>query len=88
MHWAAWHGNAEMVNLLISHRAPLEDDHNDFDCTPLAWAMHGSENGWHRASGNYPAVAESLLKAGAKIPDRTDGTAEIRAVLDAAKQKG
>jgi len=81
LHWAAWHGNLEMVKLLLAKGSPLEDANNEFRASPLGWAMHGSENGWHRETGNYPEVVRALLSAGARIPARTDGTAEVKAVL-------
>jgi ankyrin repeat protein len=85
LHWAAWHGNLELVNLLIARGASLEDASNDFKGTPLGWAIHGSENGWHRDQGDYPGVVRALLSAGAKIPSRTDGTPEVRKILESAK---
>jgi ankyrin repeat protein len=81
LHWAAWHGNVEMARLLLAKRAPLEDANNDFRATPLGWAMHGSQNGWHRDTGNYPEVVRALLSAGAKLPDRTDGSDEVKGVI-------
>jgi ankyrin repeat protein len=88
LHWAAWHGNAEMTKLLLSRPgAPLEDADNDYHCTPLAWAIHGSENGWHREKGNYPTVVQALLEAGAKIPDRTDGSPEVRRLLQSSRNR-
>ncbi len=68
LHWAAWHGNVELVRLLLLRRPALEDVANDFRSTPLGWARHGSENGWHRASGNYPATIDALREAGALEP--------------------
>jgi hypothetical protein len=81
LHWAAWHGNAEMVSLLLRHRPPMEDTANDFNGTPLRWAIHGSENGWHRRSGDYPATTDGLLRAGAKFPDEIGGTDAVKEVL-------
>lgn len=83
LHWAAWHGNVEMTKSLLARRAALEGSDNDFNCSPLAWAIHGSENGWHKASGDYVGTVEALLDAGAKIPIRTDGTEKVRQVLAA-----
>lgn len=45
LHWAAWHGNAELVRLILRHGPPIENADNEFKGTPLKWAMHGSENG-------------------------------------------
>ncbi len=81
LHWSAWQGNAEIVRLLLQHNPPLEDAGNDFKSTPLGWAIHGSENSWHPESGDYPKTVELLLEAGAKIPERSDGTPEVREVL-------
>ena len=52
LHWAAWHGNLALVQALLRSNPPLEDAENDFDATPLGWATHGSEHGWHRRTGN------------------------------------
>jgi ankyrin repeat protein len=68
LHWGAFHGNVEMVRSLLDHRAPLEAAEQQFNATPLGWALYGSRNGWHRDTGDYPGVAEALLSAGAKAP--------------------
>src|SRR5688500_4356633 len=34
LHWAAWHGNAKLVKLLLAKNPPLEDAQNDFNGTP------------------------------------------------------
>jgi ankyrin repeat protein len=81
VHWAAWHGNLELVNTLIRAGAPLDDAENDFHATPLGWAVHGSVNGWYRETGNYPAVAEALLEAGAKRLESAAGTEAVKDVL-------
>ena len=60
---------------------PLDDAENDFHATPLGWATHGSEHGWHREAGNYPAVVEALLEAGAKLPETVSGTEAVKEVL-------
>ena len=69
LHWAAWHGNAELVRLILAHRPPLENADNDFHATPLNWAVHGSQNGWFRKSGDYITTVQLLLDAGAKRPE-------------------
>ena len=48
----------------------------DFQGTPLGWAIHGSEHGWYCRTGNYAATVELLLKAGAKLPEKTNGGTE------------
>jgi ankyrin repeat protein len=84
LHWAGWHGNAEMVRLILRHHPPLEQTDADFNGTPLRWVIHGSEHGWYRQTGNYAAVAEMLLQAGAKVPQRIEGTEAVKHVLQRA----
>jgi len=81
LHWAAWHGNVELVRLILLHHPPLEHADNEFKGTPLGWAMHGSENGWDRQKGNYAATVEALVDAGANVPGKLGGTEPVQAVL-------
>jgi ankyrin repeat protein len=46
LHWAAFHGNREMVKEILPFGPPLEATDADFNSTPLGWALHGSEHGW------------------------------------------
>lgn len=82
LHWAAWHGNADMVRAILPHAPPIESADNDYNATPLQWAMHGSLNGWHRKSGDYTAVVDALLQAGAKPPETVKDGDATAAVLD------
>jgi hypothetical protein len=68
LHWAAWHGDAEMVEHLLRGAAPLEVRDLSFGGTPLRWALHGSVNSWRRTSGDHASVVEALLAAGAVPP--------------------
>jgi ankyrin repeat protein len=72
LHWAAWHGNADMVREVLRFHPKLGLNDNEFGVTKLGSALHGSENGWHRNTGDYGATVELLLKAGAKAPEVTD----------------
>jgi ankyrin repeat protein len=81
LHWAAWHGNAKMVREVLQHHPPLEQVDSDFHGTPIGWTIHGSENGWHRETGEYAATIEALIQAGAKIPERRGGNDAVRSVL-------
>ncbi|HEY7116505.1 MAG TPA: ankyrin repeat domain-containing protein [Tepidisphaeraceae bacterium] len=80
LHWAAWHGDAELVREILKYGPPIEDAENDFQATPLGWATHGSENGWYRKSGDYAGTVELLCAAGAKVT-REAGTQTVRQVL-------
>jgi hypothetical protein len=81
LHWAAWHGNAPMVELILRYNPALEDARNDFNGTPLRWAIHGSENGWHRETGDYARTVELLIGAGAKLPPSVTGSESVKRVL-------
>jgi ankyrin repeat protein len=86
LQWAAWHGNAEMVQLILRYRPQLE-----LDCahgiTALGCALHGSENGWHRNTGDYVAVVEALLDAGARAPKVTDDLEASEPVREVLRQR-
>jgi ankyrin repeat protein len=80
-HWAAWHGNAEVVRLILRRNPPLNDTSNQYQGTPVDWAVHGSETGWDRQKGDYAATLEALLDAGVRLPEQIGGTEAVRAVL-------
>ena len=84
LHWAAFHGNVEMVRELLDHHAPLEAEEQEFKGTPLGWALYGSEHGWRRDKGDYPLTVETLLTAGAKTPrpvEELEAPEEVLAVV-------
>lgn len=81
LHWAAFHGNADMVREILRFNPPLEATDHDFKAPPIGWAMHGSENGWYASTGRHPEVVELLLGAGARRPDTISGTTAVREVL-------
>ena len=81
LHWASFHGNAEMTREILRYNPPLELTDADFNGTPLGWALHGSEHGWYCRTGNYAATVEALLKAGAKLPEKFEGTPAVKDVI-------
>ena len=81
LHWAAFHGNADMTEEILRYNPPLEKTDADFHGEPLGWAIHGSEHGWFCQTGNYAATVEALLKAGAELPNQPAGTPAVREVL-------
>jgi ankyrin repeat protein len=88
LHWAAFHGNAEMAREILRYNPPLERTDADFNSTPLGWAIYGSQNGWHSETGNYAATVEALLKSGAKMPENDGGTESVREVLQRYRVNG
>jgi len=81
LHWACWHGNAEMAREILRFHPPLEFEDASHHGTPLGWAIHGSANGWHRETGDYAATVAALLAAGARRPEKIEGSAAVRAAL-------
>ena len=70
-----------MCSLLSTVNELPPATHSDFKATPLGWAIHASENGWHRGKGDYTSTVDALIKAGAKPPDTIEGTEVVREVL-------
>lgn len=82
LHWAAFHGNAEMIREILRYQPPLELADADFQATPMGWVIHGSVHGWYCRTGDYAATVGLLLKAGAKLPQKkTDASAAVKEVL-------
>jgi len=87
LHWAAFHGNLELINLILGYAPALEMRDADFDATPLGWAAHGSQHGWFRQTGNYAGAADALVKAGAVVPAKVEGTQAVREVLQKPRKE-
>lgn len=67
LHAACWIGDVDLVERILAMRVvPVESRDDTHGSTPLGWAAFGSV---HRASetGDYPAVIERLVAAGADI---------------------
>ena len=62
LHWAAFHGNAEMVGELLRQGADRTLRDRTYDGTPLNWAQYGAEHGWHPEQGDYQATIAALSR--------------------------
>ena len=87
LHWAGFHGNAAMARVILPHHPPLEAREMDFGQTPLGWTIYGSINGWHAERGDYAAVLELLLDAGAIAPPLTPEVKATEAVLAVLRRR-
>ena len=66
LHWAAFHGNPEMLGIVLDRDPPLEARDRDYDATPLEWALHGAFGHWPGVStARYGDCVAALLTAGA-----------------------
>jgi ankyrin repeat protein len=80
LHWAAWHGWPEAVRALVRAGVPLDPLDKSFNAPPMGWCAHGSQFG-NNPRGDYAAVAEILVEAGAKVPPGTTASPAVMAVL-------
>jgi ankyrin repeat protein len=87
LHWAAWHGNAAMVREILKYGPSLETRDRGFNATPLDWALHGSLNSWHCATGDYAATLDALMDAGAVGPTNPEEVEASDAVRDALRRR-
>jgi hypothetical protein len=79
LHHAAVQGDDEIVRMLVEHGASL-DILNAFGGTPLSSCIWGSLH-FRNPEGDYAAVAERLIEAGSKLPDRASGSEIVKQVL-------
>jgi ankyrin repeat protein len=80
-HWAAFHGNVEMVREILRHGLSPDVRGDDYNNTPLGWAIYGSVHGWHRQTGDFGGTVTALLDAGATLPPMKPDLEASEAVL-------
>ncbi len=70
LHWAAFHGNPDMMGDILRHAPPIEAQDRQFQGTPMGWLIHGALNPWRGVStGRHDACARLLLDAGAEVDE-------------------
>jgi Ankyrin repeat/Ankyrin repeats (3 copies) len=82
LHWAGFHGNAEMARLILPFHPDLELKSLEYAGTALCWTLYGSGNGWRRDTGDYVATIRTLLEAGALMPPHPEELEPSDAVLE------
>jgi ankyrin repeat protein len=82
LHWAGFHGNAEMARQILRFHPALELKSQEYAGTALSWALFGSGNGWHRDTGNYVGTVQALMEAGAILPEHALDMEPSDAVLE------
>ncbi|MBD3274658.1 MAG: hypothetical protein GF372_05070 [Candidatus Marinimicrobia bacterium] len=65
LHWASWTGALRAVAEILEYDIPLDDNMNEFQCTPLLWAVDGYLNARERNVREQLGVIFTLLEAGA-----------------------
>lgn len=81
LHWAGFHGNAEMVEEILRYHPPLELVEKQFGGTPLTWASYGSVHGYAKNS-DYPATVRALLDAGVRVANDLQPSKAVKLVLE------
>jgi ankyrin repeat protein len=82
LHWAGFHGNAEMASEILRFHPALELKSREYAGTALSWTVYGSGNGWHRDTGDFVGTLRALLKAGAIVPPHVEELEPSDAVLE------
>jgi ankyrin repeat protein len=85
LHWGAFHGNAEMVRMLLRYDPAVGVKDRGHGGTPLGWCVYGSVCGWSKNKGDFAATARLLLDAGERCDpsDLPTGRDDVDAVLRA-----
>lgn len=83
LHNAAWEGNGDLVDLLLSRGHPVDLVDPKYQATALDYAIHDCVREKRHPEGEFARVAESLLKAGCSYyaASYPTGNAELDAVL-------
>jgi hypothetical protein len=82
LHWAGFHGNAEMAREILRFGPVLELKSKEYSGTALSWALYGSGNGWRRDTGDFVGTVRALLEAGAIVPPDPEELEPSDAVLE------
>ena len=91
LHWAAFHGNPDMLANVLSHGPPIEMRDRDFSGTPMGWVINGAMGHWHGIStAKHGECARLLLDAGAQVDETAlpTGNDELDQVLRAHFLRG
>ena len=67
LHWAAFHGNAAMVEDILRYNPPIDAQDRQFQGTVVGWLIHGALNPWGLSTGRHGDCAHLLLEAGAQV---------------------
>src|SRR5262249_31703528 len=67
LHWAAFHGNPDMMESILQYNPPIGAQDRQFKGTAMGWLIHGALNRWGFSSGRHGECARLLLDAGAQV---------------------
>ena len=83
LHWAAFHGNAVMMQEVLRHNPPINAQDRQFHGTAMGWLIHGALNPWGFSTERHGECAHLLLGAGARVEEASlpTGHDEVDQVL-------
>jgi ankyrin repeat protein len=69
LHWAAFHGNAVMMEDVLRYNPPIDAQDRQFHGTAMNWLIHGALNPWGFSTGRHGECVHLLLGAGARVEE-------------------
>src|SRR5262245_54521602 len=69
LHWAALHGNADMVEDVLRYNPPIDAQDRQFHGSAMRWLIHGALNPWGSSTGRHGECARLLVGAGAQVDE-------------------
>jgi ankyrin repeat protein len=82
LHWAAYHGNPDMMEEVLRCDPPIEARDRQYQGTAFDWLIHGARGPWGFSTGRHSECARLLLGAGARadeasLPTGHDGVDRV-----------
>jgi ankyrin repeat protein len=69
LHWAAFHGNADMMEDILRFNPSITAKDRQFGGTPMGWLIRGALGGWGFSTSRHGDCARLLLDAGAQVDE-------------------
>lgn len=69
LHWAAFHGNADMIKEVLRCNPPIDARDRQYQGTAMDWLIHGALRPWGFSSGRHGECAQLLIGAGAQADE-------------------
>ena len=69
LHWAAFHGNPDMMEEVLRCNPPIETQDRQYQGTAMGWLIHGALAPWGSSTGRHGECARLLLRAGSRVDE-------------------
>jgi hypothetical protein len=82
LHWAAFHGNPEMMAEVLKYNPQIGAQDSEFQGTAMGWLIHGALGSWGSSTKRHDVCVQMLLTAGsevdeASLPTGHDGVDQV-----------